>query len=317
MVAVQNAKSLTQANETGTVTVFNSQASTLTIAASALVLPQDWNSNLNVFLTLSGNTAGQSTVSGTNIVLAGGNNITLSAATAASAATISFNNPVKSDVRENQKFVGTSWSALGQNTLYLAPIFPKNQANVSLAQIAISFGGTSTTTATTRSWSVNYSACLYQIDVGANSTQLTSQSSVSGSVAIVRTSSSATYTTALNGQSGTTTASAFLTNAYILRLPMVTTLQAGQTYYLGLAMSTGSGGQNSAGTAAFMMLTDINSNWGQIASNGVTASNASLFFDYDGVIYTSTSGAWPGTIPFSSLSRAPSGAILYLEMVNQ
>jgi hypothetical protein len=56
--------------------------------ATSVVRPSDWNSYHNQYLTISGNTAGQSTVSGTNIVLQGGNNVTLSAATAAGAATI-------------------------------------------------------------------------------------------------------------------------------------------------------------------------------------------------------------------------------------
>lgn len=56
--------------------------------ATSVVRPSDWNSAHNQFVTLSGNTAGQSTVSGTNIVFQGGNNVTLSAATAAGAATI-------------------------------------------------------------------------------------------------------------------------------------------------------------------------------------------------------------------------------------
>lgn len=43
-----------------------------------LVKPSDWNSAHNIFQTLSGNVAGNSTVSGTNIIYQGGNNVTLS-----------------------------------------------------------------------------------------------------------------------------------------------------------------------------------------------------------------------------------------------
>jgi hypothetical protein len=46
---------------------------------AGIVRPSDWNSAHYQYLTLDGNTAGQSTVSGSNIVWAGGNNITLSA----------------------------------------------------------------------------------------------------------------------------------------------------------------------------------------------------------------------------------------------
>jgi hypothetical protein len=44
-----------------------------------IVRPSDWNSFHNQLSTISGNTLGESTLSGTNIVLAGGSNITLSA----------------------------------------------------------------------------------------------------------------------------------------------------------------------------------------------------------------------------------------------
>lgn len=89
MSAISHQKSLTMADFTGTVTVFNSQASTVTIAATDLVRPSDFNSVHNFFITISGNTAGSSTASGTNLVLAGGSFITLSMNTAAGAATIS------------------------------------------------------------------------------------------------------------------------------------------------------------------------------------------------------------------------------------
>jgi hypothetical protein len=56
--------------------------------ATSVVRPSDWNSAHNQQITLAGNTAGQSTVSGTNIAFQGGNNVTLSAITAAGAATI-------------------------------------------------------------------------------------------------------------------------------------------------------------------------------------------------------------------------------------
>jgi filamentous hemagglutinin len=89
-MAVSHIKNVTIGDFTGTVTVLNSQAITVTANATDIVRPSDWNSQHNQFLTLSGNTAGSSTVSGTNIVFQGGNNLTLSAATAAGAATIVF-----------------------------------------------------------------------------------------------------------------------------------------------------------------------------------------------------------------------------------
>lgn len=56
--------------------------------ATSVVRPSDWNSAHVQGQTLSGNTAGVSSFTGTNLVFQGGNNVTLSAATAAGAATI-------------------------------------------------------------------------------------------------------------------------------------------------------------------------------------------------------------------------------------
>ena len=76
---IKHGKSNAVPDFTGTVTVFNSLGVTATTLASALVRPSDWNSAHDQFLTISGNTAGASTLSGSNIVLQGGANVTLSA----------------------------------------------------------------------------------------------------------------------------------------------------------------------------------------------------------------------------------------------
>lgn len=80
-MSIVHAKSVTVADFTGTVTAFNSQGSTTTIAASDLARPSDWNSGHNQFYTLSGNTTNASTASGTNVVLQGGAGIVLGGST--------------------------------------------------------------------------------------------------------------------------------------------------------------------------------------------------------------------------------------------
>jgi hypothetical protein len=62
---------------TGTMTIWYG-ATTVTVAATDVVRPSDWNSAHYQFMSATGNTAGQSTFSGTNIVFGGGPNITLS-----------------------------------------------------------------------------------------------------------------------------------------------------------------------------------------------------------------------------------------------
>lgn len=128
MSALYHVKSNTVADFTGTVTGFNSQGSTTTLAATNLVRPGDWNSAHRMNGTVSGNTAGQSTYSGvTNVVYQGGNNVTLSVATAASVATvvISAGNGTQSRYHpyaDRLMVVGQQ----GQGTLCLDPDFIPN-----------------------------------------------------------------------------------------------------------------------------------------------------------------------------------------------
>jgi hypothetical protein len=77
-MAVSHVKSNPVANMTGTVTVFNSAGITTTANATDLVRPTDWNSAHNQFLTLGGNTLGESTLSGTNIEIHGAGNVSVS-----------------------------------------------------------------------------------------------------------------------------------------------------------------------------------------------------------------------------------------------
>ena len=77
-----------------------------------VVRPSDWNSYHNQFSTLSGNTAGQSTLSGTNIVLQAGNNITLSGV--GNTVVISGQDAMASNAGSN--FINTSQSSLFQLT---------------------------------------------------------------------------------------------------------------------------------------------------------------------------------------------------------
>lgn len=80
-MAVSHVFSNTIGNWTGTVTVGNSDGNTLTMNATDLVRPQDWNSAHNQFFTLTGNTSGNSTASGTDVIFAGSGNITLGGST--------------------------------------------------------------------------------------------------------------------------------------------------------------------------------------------------------------------------------------------
>lgn len=91
-MAISHVKSNPVANMTGTVTVFNSAGVTTTAAATDLVRPVDWNSAHNQFMTIGGNTAGVSTLSGTNIEFHGAGAVSLSG----NGQTVVFSAPAQS-----------------------------------------------------------------------------------------------------------------------------------------------------------------------------------------------------------------------------
>ena len=106
---------------TGTITGFNSQGSTVTLAASNLVRPSDWNSAHNIVMTLTGNTSNESTVSGSNIVLRGGDNVTL----IGSGSVIEIVGPSEITRQGYDPFGYGAESVAGQQgagTLYIAPM---------------------------------------------------------------------------------------------------------------------------------------------------------------------------------------------------
>ena len=86
-MAVSHVYSSPVADATGTQTIWLG-SSTVTVAASDLILPSHWNSVHNQVVTLTGNTAGVAVLTGTNIVFGGSNNVTLSGIQGANAATI-------------------------------------------------------------------------------------------------------------------------------------------------------------------------------------------------------------------------------------
>lgn len=73
---ITHAKNVTIADATGTVTGWFG-TSTVTVPATALQRPSDWNSAHNMAFTLTGNTTQGSTVSGTDIIFAGSGGVSV------------------------------------------------------------------------------------------------------------------------------------------------------------------------------------------------------------------------------------------------
>jgi hypothetical protein len=138
-MSISHVKSNTIADFTGTVTVFNSVGATETRNATDLVRPSDWNSAHNQFYTLTGNTNNASTASGTNVVLSGGNGVTL----IGSNSVIGFS--VATNYQSQGAYLTTaraSNDAIGLNTAQTNVTWTVNSSGLSLN--AAGYAGTAT-----------------------------------------------------------------------------------------------------------------------------------------------------------------------------
>lgn len=107
---------------TGTVTQYDSRGSTITVAATDLVRPSDWNSTHNQYFTLSGNTNNASTASGTNVVLSGSGGMTLAGSTQTIVLSISTSDPAYTYQYFNpQDAYVQAVGQQGQSTLHIQP----------------------------------------------------------------------------------------------------------------------------------------------------------------------------------------------------
>lgn len=252
MAAVSHSKALTQGDFTGTVTVYNSAGSTVTAAATDLARPADWNSAHNFYQTISGNTAGSSTASGTNLVFGGTNGVTLSHSTAAGAATLWFSGHPQETLYTYEPFplyimgtAGSSTANMGNATRGTASFFPfRVRQNVAAGWLNIAVLGSFTTVGTSsgrQSGGMSYG--IYTRGSGTNSTRLSQLTGSSWSYAVTGQNSSYTFnhptTTATNGFSYGNTNSAGVnissgyTGSKMVQLPIGMSLPEDE-YWLGI-----------------------------------------------------------------------------------
>jgi hypothetical protein len=194
-MAVSHVKSDTIADFTGTITGFNSQGSTTTIAATDLVRPADWNSAHNQFFTLSGNTNNASTASGTNVVLQGVGAVTLIGSTGTIG--ISVANPsITVSSLEPVPLIGVSTNSVAAGNATSGPVsvwpFVINQ-NVSAGIMNMAFSCSFVTCGNSSGrQTMGINVGLYSRGAGANSTRL--DSFVSTAMTIQVTGNNSSYT---------------------------------------------------------------------------------------------------------------------------
>lgn len=279
-MAVQHVFSNAIPDFTGTVTGFNSQGSTTTLQATQLVRPSDWNSFHNQIYTLTGNTSNSSVVSGTNVVLEGGSNITLvgtgstirivGAAGGGGGGTATLWWPFNEGVN-----VG---GQQGQATLHIVPVptpAPAAGGEVEVDRVAFpiffSNSSNSTGSVTLSMWMGLYTRDNTRLSL-AHSTSFSTAWTFSGTV-----SSSQQH------------------GIRLLTVPWTTSIGDGRYFVAVASRSTTAGGN---GTLSQILLSQLNSNFSGLFGAG---SNASNQWPLGYGVYSASTTAIPVSIAFSEI----------------
>lgn len=280
-MAVSHVYSNTNADATGTLTIWNGPT-TSSVVATNLVRPIDWNSAHNQYMTITGNTAGQSTFSGTNIVFGGTNGITLSGVNATQInvagvppGTATFWWPFNEGVNVAGQQGNATWNICPIPTPPTAALGEVQVDRLCIPQII------SCATNSTGTVSVSYWFGLY--------------TKTSNSISL-QYSTSHLFTTNFSGTANST----LISGIRLVTIPWTTTL-ADNGYYVALATRTSSSSQNCS--VSQMLKSELNSNFSGVYGAG---SNRSNQWPLGLGVYSASSTAVPGSIAFSQIDGTAS-----------
>lgn len=255
-MSILHSQTLTVADATGPV-VYGAFPMTSTINATDINRPSDWNAGHIQALTLTGNTAGVSTISGTNIVFSGGNNVSLSAVQGLSVATLNFSAGADT-VDQISIAAGTSSAVLGSLVF-------SSSGNISFGLN----GSTITANAFIRTFAGTTNFAL-SVASFANSNGVSFGISTTGGNAAVITASVATSLTAVNFSAGTTSnnlSAVTFSNSNGVSFGLNGSVVTGSVSGIGVGVSTGGNTAGSTGTVS-------TGNYVFVGSNGITLSQS-------------------------------------------
>lgn len=309
-MAQSHVKSITVADWTTNVTVFDSQASTATVHATNLVRPSDWNSAHNEYWTLTGNTTGNSTASGTNVVFAASGGALLGGST----GSVIFSLPVLSAFEPNPLTSGSANSSHAPASWWFnkislpAPVTVSNVFFINSVTVSASSNAS-----VTLSYSKGLTIFKRQ-DFGANSTNLTTvttasfgltgifQGGAGNSMTIrwVTDTTGGTKTISTNGASNAF--SSFFSGNKLFGMPMVTSLSEGEYFFAHKHSTTTStvGANLSLLSMSQFYIAPQNITMGQLGSAGSRAMSH-VWNDGEGVASAVTTTS---TMPITVVSQA-------------
>lgn len=314
---ITHVKSNTVADATGTVTFWNG-TTTGSIAATNAVRPSDWNSQHALQFTLAGNTTGNSTVSGTNVIFNGAGGISIGG----SNGSLMISGPSggaagsMSAWRPFELGNNTTYSALGQSTIYLQHFIPDE--NVVFSNMEFWGRGTFASSTNNNSYVNTIFYGLYSQQTGTNSTRMslhasssvafTSAYSSNTSAAMTFVGGGSTFTTGAGGTSVLTIASG--PNHYYF--PIVGTISSNVKYAAALLVLSG-GVTNAGGWQPLHLSIQNSRSHGVMKPSGVTAPNVSRVGDREMATYGTQTASLLGSYATSQLGIAISRMNLYVQ----
>ncbi len=329
-MAISHIKSVTVADFTGTVTVFNSAGATTTANATDLVRPADWNSIHNQYYSLGGNTSLSSTASGSNVVYAASGALSL----IGSGASVVWSAPMGSTMELVPVYGAATGSvALGNASSAPMSIWPFIVPTAMSAGILDMIYSASFVTLGTSSGrqTMGIRAGVYSRATGTNSTNLTLMTSWSVEYQVTGNNSSYTISqpTATNyaGYTLSTTASAGsnISSQYTglkkIQFPISSFLPPGQ-YWLGL-MGTNSTSSINVGISLSYWGAQIATQATGLAPMGSLSANYSLGTVPGGGAWQDGYGQWsstnsqlavPVSINFTSVTVSANSIVPYLRL---
>lgn len=294
----------------------------------------------NAINLLGANTAGNTTatgstlgLSGLNVTLSGTNNsqIVISAPASSSlvgvlpigistnGSTISVSLAPASVYVPYPLGNNTSFSSLGQNSLYMQFCIPFEQ--VSMTHIEILGRGSFVSSTNSQVYRQTISYGIYSQGSGA-STSLMSQIGSSSIGMSVSYNSNTAYgytlgqgATSITSSSGGTGLASHLSGPFNYFMPFATVLDPNVKYGIAVNISSATTGSTAAMRFAPLVMTVMNSlSYAKLQPGALTAPATSNYDDWEMAVGSVTTGALPSSIAFNAMSIAVSRQRLYVQL---
>lgn len=200
------------------------------------------------------------------------------------------------------------WSSYGQNSLHFQIFVPGMNLTMTGINMLASMSSAASNASMVVGQTMSYG--IYSQGSGTNSTRLESMATSSFFInAFASSNVSASYAVGQVGSSFTTSSAGTVVNSVItgakaLQLPFVTSLASSGYYAFCFANSTSSVGNTGAMRVSHAVMTDLATTaFGLIYTGGMPATNTSVTQEFQQLVWSTTSGAWPATIAYSNLSN--------------